>query len=113
MNSSLRLTPQVQRFAWNLARRNLGISAVLAQKGQATDPIQKLFVQKIREYDQKAKASPGKLVDSTPQTEKELKNELDRVAKIFGGGSGVDMTKLPTPNFSDPTLDPINQGPAN
>jgi len=86
----------------------MGISAVLAQKAQATDPIQKLFIQKIKEYEQKAKASPGKLVDSNPQIEKDLKTELERVAKMFGGGSGVDMTKLPTPSFPDPTLDPIN-----
>ncbi|CAL8111323.1 unnamed protein product [Orchesella dallaii] len=101
--------PKLQRSAFTILKRNIGFSAILAQKGQAVDPIQKLFVQKVREYDQKSKASPGKLVDSNPEIEKELKQELDRVAKMFGGGAGVDMTKFPVPNFQEPVLDPINQ----
>ena len=35
------------------ARRNYGVSAVLLQK--ASDPIQQLFVDKVREYGQKSK----------------------------------------------------------
>jgi len=31
------------------------MSAILAQKGQASDSIQKLFIQMLKEYDQKAK----------------------------------------------------------
>jgi len=89
-------------------RRNIGFSAVLAQKGQATDPVQKMFIQSIKEYDQKSKGAGGKLVDPSPETEKELKVELDRIAKIFGGGAGVDMTKFPSFNFTDPQLDPID-----
>lgn len=50
----------------------------------------------------------GGLVDATPETERELKNELNRIAKQFGGGEGVDMTKFPEFKFSEPTLDPIN-----
>ncbi|CAG7830693.1 unnamed protein product [Allacma fusca] len=87
--------------------RNLGFTAIVGQK--ATDPIQNLFVQAIREYDQKSKAAGGKLVEPTPETERELKSELDRVAKIFGGGEGVDMTKFPSFKFQDPQIDPINQ----
>lgn len=49
------IIPRVQRSAFTILKRNIGSSAILAQKGQATDPIQKLFVQKIKEYDQKAK----------------------------------------------------------
>lgn len=51
----MNVIPRIQKSALGMCRRNLGISAVLAQKGQATDPIQKLFLQKLKEYDQKAK----------------------------------------------------------
>lgn len=40
--------------------------------------------------------------------EKEMKTELDRVAKQFGGGAGVDMTKFPELKFSEPKVDPID-----
>lgn len=50
----------------------------------------------------------GSLVDSTPETERELKSELERIAKQFGGGAGVDMTKFPEFKFDEPALDPIN-----
>ncbi|GAB0091006.1 ATP synthase-coupling factor 6, mitochondrial [Sergentomyia squamirostris] len=84
--------------------RNFGISAPAAQK--ATDPIQALFVKKIQEY--KSKSSGGNLVDASPEVEKELKNELDRVSKQFGGGAGVDMTKFPEFKFEPAKVDPIN-----
>lgn len=48
------------------------------------------------------------MVDATPETERELKSELERIAKQFGGGAGVDMTKFPEFKFEEPLLDPIN-----
>ena len=51
----------------------------------------------------------GGFVDPTPQSQNELKTELDRIAKQYGGGAGVDMTKFPEFKFEDPVLDPINQ----
>ncbi|XP_019881576.1 ATP synthase-coupling factor 6, mitochondrial [Aethina tumida] len=84
--------------------RNIGILAPCLQK--ASDPIQQLFVDKIREY--KSKSSGGKLVDPTPELEKELKKELEKVAKQYGGASGEDMTKFPSFKFQEPTIDPIN-----
>lgn len=50
----------------------------------------------------------GGFVDPTPQSQNELKSELDRISKQYGGGSGVDMTKFPEFKFEDPILDPIN-----
>eukprot|EP00088_Acartia_fossae_P011832 TRINITY_DN16021_c0_g1_i1.p1 TRINITY_DN16021_c0_g1~~TRINITY_DN16021_c0_g1_i1.p1 ORF type:complete len:114 (-),score=51.81 TRINITY_DN16021_c0_g1_i1:109-411(-) len=74
----------------------------------AADPIQNLFVEKIREYgDKKAKAG-GKLVDANKATEADLQAELDKVAKSYGGGAGVDMTSFPEFKFTDPVVDPIN-----
>lgn len=39
------------------------------------------------------------LVDATPEVEKELQQELSKVARQYGGGEGVDMAKFPTFNF--------------
>ena len=44
-----------------------------------SDPIQGLFVDKIREYGDKKSAAGGKMVDATAATEAELQNELDKV----------------------------------
>ncbi|XP_023014696.1 ATP synthase, coupling factor 6 [Leptinotarsa decemlineata] len=85
--------------------RNIGILAPCLQK--ASDPIQQLFIDKIREY--KQKSNNGKnLVEPTPELEKELKTELEKVARQYGGGPGVDMTKFPSFKFQDPVIDPIN-----
>ncbi|XP_066147143.1 ATP synthase-coupling factor 6, mitochondrial [Euwallacea fornicatus] len=85
--------------------RNIGILAPCLQK--ATDPIQQLFVDKIREYKQKSNSGKS-LVEPTPELEKELKQELEKVSKQYGGGAGVDMSKFPDFKFQDPILDPIN-----
>ena len=45
-------------------RRNLATSYILA-KAAATDPVQGLFLEKIREYATKKKAAGGALVDAT------------------------------------------------
>lgn len=37
-----------------------------------------------------------------------MKTELDRVAKQYGGGAGVDMTKFPELKFAEPKVDSIN-----
>jgi len=87
-----------------IARRNIGIMAPAMAK--ASDPIQELFLQKVREY--KSKSSGGKLVDPSPETERELKNELERVAKTYGGTDKVDMTKFPEFKFEEPKIDSIN-----
>lgn len=50
----------------------------------------------------------GKLVDGTPEIEREMKQELDKLSKRYGGGEGVDMTKFPEFKFTDPKIDPIN-----
>merc|ERR1711936_31716 len=79
----------------------------MAAAAQA-DPIQSLFVNKIQEYAAKKKAADGGMVDATPETQAELQAELDKVAKAFGGGPGIDMTAFPDLKFVDPAVDPIN-----
>ncbi|KAG1689533.1 ATP synthase-coupling factor 6, mitochondrial [Nymphon striatum] len=85
-------------------RRNMGLSAIIFQK--AKDPIQQLFVDKIKEYDQKYKAAGGKMVEVSPDTEKKLDGELTRLFKQYSDGE--DLTKFPTFKFTDPKLDPVN-----
>ncbi|XP_065072939.1 ATP synthase-coupling factor 6, mitochondrial [Ochlerotatus camptorhynchus] len=105
------LTNQIQQAARMLgaqARRNYGVSAVVLSK--ATDPIQQLFVNKLRDY--RSKSAGGKLVDATPEIERELKQELDKLANQYGGTGGVDMTTFPTFKFEEPKMGPINSSSA-
>ncbi|XP_013194247.2 ATP synthase-coupling factor 6, mitochondrial [Amyelois transitella] len=83
----------------------------LAAAQSANDPIQQLFLDKIREY--KQKSAGGKLVDPSPSIEKELKTELEKLERQYGGGSGVDMTAFPSFKFDEPKLDPIDEQAAS
>ena len=67
-----------------------------------------MFVDKIREYGDKKSKAGGKLVEASKATEAELAAELDKVAKSYGGGAGVDMTAFPDFKFADPQVDSIN-----
>ncbi|XP_034237996.1 ATP synthase-coupling factor 6, mitochondrial [Thrips palmi] len=81
-------------------RRNFGICVPAAQK--ASDPIQQLFVDKIREY--KSKSTGGKMVEATPEIQKELAAELERVQKTYGFAAGANVQDLPPMKFQDPDL---------
>ena len=59
-------------------RRTLALSAA-SQQQAAKDPIQQLFVDKVREYADKKTKSGGKLVDADAGTESALKKELEKV----------------------------------
>ncbi|XP_050710834.1 ATP synthase-coupling factor 6, mitochondrial-like isoform X2 [Eriocheir sinensis] len=97
-----RVIPEVRSLQTAL-RRNYGVSAVMMKK--VADPIQQLFVDKIQEYSKKSKTAGGKLVDATPAVDKQLQQELDKVARQYGGGAGVDMTKFPDFKFEDPKVE--------
>ncbi|KAJ8673753.1 hypothetical protein QAD02_005015 [Eretmocerus hayati] len=86
-----------------LVKRNFGVAAPVLQK--ANDPIQQLFLDKINEY--KQKSSSGKL-DISPEAQKELKAELDKIAKAYGGGEGVDLSAFPKFNFPEPKVEVTN-----
>ncbi|KAK1119128.1 hypothetical protein K0M31_013628 [Melipona bicolor] len=74
-----------------IIKRNIGILAPALQK--ATDPIQQLFIDKIREYT--AKSAGGKLVNATPEIEKERQSELDRIRKQYNiQGDPKEFPKL-------------------
>ncbi|XP_029052113.1 ATP synthase-coupling factor 6, mitochondrial [Osmia bicornis bicornis] len=91
-----------QRLAINLPKilkRNFGITAPAFL--EAKDPIQKLFIEKIREY--KTKSSGGKLVDPSPETEKERASELDRLQKQYNP-TNSNMSEFPKFQFKDPDV---------
>ncbi len=46
-------------------------------------------------------------VDATPQVEADLATELDKVAKQYGGGKGIDMTKFPQFAWTEPEIQDI------
>lgn len=45
------------------------------------------------------RSAGDKLVDATPELEKEMVQELEKVARQYGGGENVDMTKFPSFTF--------------
>merc|ERR1712038_1411578 len=107
--SSTPLFRSAATFARINIRRNFGASYALAKPAAAaTDPIQKLFADKTKEYAQKKQAAGGKLVDATKEVETALQEELDKVAQSFGGGKGVDMAQFPVFNFKEPKIDTID-----
>ncbi|XP_031835873.1 ATP synthase-coupling factor 6, mitochondrial [Nomia melanderi] len=91
------LTKRLVINAPKILKRNIGIVAPALQK--ATDPIQKLFIDKIREY--KEKSAGGKLVDVTPQFEKDKEAEMERLAKQFGSANRQAMNEFPKIQFKD------------
>lgn len=93
------LTQRVVASAPKVIKRNIGILAPAFQ--EAKDPIQQLFIEKIREY--KTKSTGGKLVDATPEILKERQSELDRVAKQFNLKG--DVTEFPKFQFKDPEIE--------
>jgi len=82
-------------------KRNISTNIPALQK--ATDPIQQLFLDKLREY--KSKSVSGKLVDPSPEITKERESELEKLSTQYGGGPGVDMTQFPQFKFVDPPVD--------
>lgn len=96
------LSNKLKTLNLNLCRRNIGIMSVTYQK--VSDPIQQLFLDKIREY--KQKSAGGKLVDATPEIERERQSELEKLARNFGGKK-EEMNTFPTFKFEDPPLDDL------
>ncbi|XP_042369168.1 ATP synthase-coupling factor 6, mitochondrial [Plectropomus leopardus] len=82
-------------------RRNIGISAVLFNKAKELDPVQKLFLDKIRDYNTKSKMSGG-VVDAGPAYQKNLSEEVTKLQRLYGGG---DLAKFPDIKFTEPKFD--------
>ncbi|KAM6945493.1 ATP synthase peripheral stalk subunit F6, mitochondrial [Aplochiton taeniatus] len=81
--------------------RNIGISAVLFNRVKNLDPVQKLFLDKIRDYDTKSKTTGG-IVEAGPSYQKNLSEEMTKLQRLYGGG---DLTKFPDFKFTDPKME--------
>ncbi|KAL7882088.1 hypothetical protein AOLI_G00089370 [Acnodon oligacanthus] len=68
------------------------------------DPIQKLFVEAIRDYSSRS-MSTGGLVDAGPEYQKALAEEIAKLQRLYGGG---DLTSFPEFNFPEPKLDEVS-----
>ncbi|XP_026787508.3 ATP synthase-coupling factor 6, mitochondrial [Pangasianodon hypophthalmus] len=84
-------------------RRNIGISAVLFNRAKDLDPVQKLFLDKIREYNVKSKSAAG-VVDAGPSYQKNMTEEINKLQRLYGGG---DLTKFPEFKFTEPKLEEV------
>ncbi|XP_048202336.1 ATP synthase-coupling factor 6, mitochondrial [Perognathus longimembris pacificus] len=87
-------------------RRNIGVTAVAFNK--ELDPIQKLFVDKIREYKAKRQSSQGP-VDTGAEYQQDLEREIFKLQQMYGKG---DMTTFPTFKFEDPKFEVIDKPPS-
>ncbi|XP_027952895.1 ATP synthase-coupling factor 6, mitochondrial-like, partial [Eumetopias jubatus] len=76
-------------------RRNIGVTAVAFNR--ELDPVQKLFMDKIREYRTKRQASGG-LVDIGPEYQQDLERELFKLKQMYGK---ADMNTFPDFKFED------------
>uniref|UniRef100_A0A8D2D2J6 ATP synthase peripheral stalk subunit F6, mitochondrial n=1 Tax=Sciurus vulgaris TaxID=55149 RepID=A0A8D2D2J6_SCIVU len=76
-------------------KRNFGVTAVAFNKD--LDPIQKLFVDKIREYKAKRQTSGGP-VDTGPEYQQDLEKELFKLKQMYGK---VDMNTFPNFTFEE------------
>lgn len=84
------------------------VSTIITRnKGTARDPVQQLFLDKLKEY--RSKSPNDDLLEPSQSVLKELTRELDKLDKHYGGGKGVDMTAFPTFKFEEPKLDPIDE----
>nr|XP_020478313.1 ATP synthase-coupling factor 6, mitochondrial [Monopterus albus] len=84
-------------------RRNIGISAVVFNRAKELDPVQKLFLDKIREYNTKSKASGG-VVDAGPAYQKDVSDEVNKLQRLYGGG---DLNGFPDLKFSEPNFEEV------
>ena len=80
----------------------------MASTQTASDPIQKLFVDKIREYNQKSKGSADGLVDANERVIKGLNEEMQRVARSYGIKDEKSLGSLNLKFDAEVKLDPIN-----
>ncbi|VDL35084.1 unnamed protein product [Hymenolepis diminuta] len=74
---------------------------------QAVDPIQRAFVEKLREYQEKSRTAEMGLVGATETQVKNLKDSLEKLDNVFNA-KGVDMTQFPVLQHKEPEL--INPG---
>ncbi|KAM6997610.1 uncharacterized protein LKV04_006252 [Tautogolabrus adspersus] len=65
------------------------------------DPVQRLFLEKIREYSNMHRLNGGPL-EANPDYEKNLSEETAKLQRLFGGG---DLSSFPEFTFTEPKMD--------
>ncbi|XP_051914911.1 ATP synthase-coupling factor 6, mitochondrial isoform X1 [Hippocampus zosterae] len=103
LHAFLQLSSMLRSAASLTLRRNIGLSAVVLNRAKELDPVQKLFLDKIRDYNTKIKASGG-IVDAGPAYQKNMTEEVSKLERLYGGG---DLTKFPDFKFQDPKFDGV------
>ncbi|XP_071393169.1 uro-adherence factor A-like [Centroberyx affinis] len=68
---------------------------------EGLDPVQRLFLEKIREYNNKQRLCGG-TVEAGPDFEKRLSEEKAKLQRLYGGG---DLSSFPQFTFTEPKLD--------
>ncbi|XP_042358193.1 transport and Golgi organization protein 1-like [Plectropomus leopardus] len=66
------------------------------------DPVQRLFLEKIKEYNNMRRLNGG-LLGAEPDYEKYLSEETAKLQRQYGGG---DLSSFPEFTFSEPNMDP-------
>lgn len=82
---------------------NFGATAVALKE---LDPIQALFIEKIKEYTQASEAAGDDLLGASDEIRAKLAGEYDKIARMYGADSGA-MDEFPTFTFNEPELDPL------
>ncbi|XP_054164977.1 ATP synthase-coupling factor 6, mitochondrial-like [Oppia nitens] len=103
LSNVMRLSPSFAPIYRNSGRL-LSTTPVTSQ----SDPIQKLFVDKIREYNQKAKSTADGLVDANERVMKGLKEDMDRVARSYNIKDENNLSNLNLKFDAEIKLDSIN-----
>ncbi|XP_072900948.1 ATP synthase-coupling factor 6, mitochondrial [Hemitrygon akajei] len=86
-------------------QRNIGFTAIAFNKTKNLDPIQKLFIDKIRDYDVKSKKAGG-VVDAGPEFQKNMEQEITKLQRLYGGG---DLEKFPDFKFEEPKFEEVSK----
>ncbi|KAL3314715.1 Atp5jp [Cichlidogyrus casuarinus] len=81
----------------------LRLGAARFASAQSNDPIQRAFLEKLRDYAQKSKTAEMGLVDAKPEDVKSLQEQLAKLDAAFEA-KGQDMTKFPTFSFTEPDI---------
>ena len=99
----IRFSSDVQLAVSIHLQRNIGASAVAFNK--ELDAIQKIFMDKIREFEYKCQAS-GRPVDTNPEYQQDLEKDLFKIKQIYGK---ADMNTFPSFQFEDSKFEVIKK----
>jgi len=83
--------------------RNFGATAVAMKE---LDPIQALFIEKIKEYTAASEAAGDDLLGASDEIRAKLATEYEKIARMYEAESG-SMDEFPTFTFKEPELDPL------